>query len=76
MAHLTMQKRFTLALYIEKSMKIALVPLVTQLYSLRRASFFLLSSFDLDKVNLNPPLLYRPIRPQCQGVSVTLEEGE
>lgn len=69
-AHLTMQKRLTLALYIEKSMKTTLVPRVIQLFCLRKVIICKLCSFDLFRMNINPPVLYRPIRPQCQGARV------
>lgn len=55
--HLTTQKRFMLALNVEKSINTALVPRVIQPFSLRNASFSMLSCFDLGKVNINPPLL-------------------
>lgn len=48
-------------------MNTTLVPLVSQLFSLRDASFSTLSSFDFGKVNINPPALYMPMDPQCHG---------
>lgn len=51
------QKRFTFALYVEKSINTALVPRVSQPFCLRNASFSMLPCFDLGKVNKYPPLL-------------------
>lgn len=65
--HLIIQKRFTLALYVEKSINTTLVPLVSQLFCLRNTNFSTLSCFDLGKVNIYPPLLYKPIDPQYHG---------
>jgi len=67
--HLIIQKRFMLALYVEKSINTALVPLVSQPFCLRNASFSTVSSFDSGKVNLYPPLLYTPLDPQYHGDS-------
>lgn len=55
--HLIIQKRFTFALYVEKSINTALVPRVSQPFCLRNASFSMLPCFDLGKVNKYPPLL-------------------
>lgn len=65
--HLTIQKRFMLALYVAKSINTILVPLVSQLCCLRNTSFSRLFCFDWGKVNIYPPLLYKPIDPQYHG---------
>lgn len=65
--HLTMQNRLTLALYTEKSIKTARVPLVIQLWSRRSANLAWVSDLDFDNVNIYPPSRYTPTYPQCQG---------